>query len=306
MAARIPPLSSLRAFEAVGRRLSFTKAAEELNVTPGAVSQQVGALERQLGQTLFKRTRRSVAMTDAAIRMLPDVRTGLDMLAKATTKRPAADRDGTLTISVAPSFASKWLLPRLADFSRRHPDIELRILATVALSDLKRDDVDLAIRLGRGPYPNTRTEVLFGEALTPLCAPSLVRGRSRIRTVDDLRKQRLLHDVSIPGDSERSSWFRWLEFAGASGIPHHRGARFSLAELAMQAAIDGAGIVLGRVVLAERDVAAGRLVCPFDIVMPLEETYFLVMPEGPTLRPEAQRFRDWLKTSIGRKKSRNR
>jgi LysR family glycine cleavage system transcriptional activator len=228
------------------------------------------------------------------------------MLAKATSKRSAADRDGTLTISVAPSFASKWLLPRLAEFSRRHSDIELRILATVALSDLKRDEVDLAIRLGRGPYANTRTEALFGEGLTPLCAPSLMRGRGKIRTVDDLRKHRMLHDVSIPGDSERNSWLRWLEFAGASNIPHHRGARFSLAELAMQAAIDGAGIVLGRVVLAERDVAAGRLVRPFDTVMPLEEIYFLVMPEGPALRPEAQCFRDWLKASIGRRKSRNR
>ena len=122
----------------------------------------------------------------------------------------------SLTISVAPSFASKWLLPRLADFSRQHGDIDLRILATVALSDLNRDGVDLAIRLGRGPYANLRTEALFGEGLTPLCAPSLLRKNGKFKSVDDLKKYRLLHDVSIPGDSDRNSWLRWLEFAGAT------------------------------------------------------------------------------------------
>lgn len=302
MSGKIPPLGSLRAFEAVGRRLSFTKAADELHVTPGAVSQQVRALELYLDRPLFKRTRRSVAMTEDAIRMLPDIQLGLDVLAKATSKRPSVGVEKSLTISVAPSFASKWLLPRLVDFSRQHGDIDLRILATVALSDLNRDDVDLAIRLGRGPYANLRTEALFGEGLTPLCAPSLLRKNGKFKSVDDLKKYRLLHDVSIPGDSHRNSWLRWLEFAGAIGVPHQRGTRFSLAELAMQAAIDGAGVVLGRVVLAERDIATGRLVRPFKIVMPLDEKYLLVMPKGP-LGPEAQRFRDWLHASINPKRS---
>src|SRR5579863_7314501 len=161
MSKAIPPLSALRAFEAVARRVSFSRAAEELHVTPGAVSQQIRLLEDLLGQSLFMRSKRSVALTEAATRMLPEVQAGLALLARATSSSKfAASHERTLTISVAPSFASKWLLPRLRDFSDRYPDIDLRISATVSLADFRRDDVDLAIRLGRGSYPDLYTEPL--------------------------------------------------------------------------------------------------------------------------------------------------
>jgi LysR family glycine cleavage system transcriptional activator len=291
----LPPLSSLKAFEAVGRRLSFTRAAEELHVTPGAVSQQVRSLEQHLGEKLFERTKRSVVLTEAGARLLPDIQAGLEVLSRAISNKPGSLGARTLTISVAPSFASKWLLPRLSDFSDRHPDIDLRISATVGLADFKRDKVDLAIRLGLGIYQDVVTERLFSEGLTPLCSPELLKRKGRMKTPSDLRKHRLIHDTSIPGDGEQDSWERWLNFAGAKYVLPHRGTRFSLAELAMQAAIDGAGVVLGRVVLAEGDLAAGRLVQPFKKILPLDVSYFLVTSKEKSNRhQEIQCFRDWI------------
>ena len=295
MSKSLPPLSALRAFEAVARRASFSRAAEELNVTPGAVSQQVRLLEELLGHSLFVRNRRSVAPTEAATRMLPDIQAGLEALARATSRsRIAAAAERTLTISVAPSFASKWLLPRLRDFSDHYPDIDLRISATVSLADFRHDGVDLAIRLGHGSYPGLKAEPMFAEKLAPMCSPDLLKAKGRLRKPDDLRKFRLLHDTSIPGESEQGSWERWLNLAGATQVDAHRGAKFSLAELALQAAIDGAGVVLGRMVLAEADLASGRLVRPFKAVLPLDVSYFLVMEKTSVKRKEIQCFRDWL------------
>jgi LysR family glycine cleavage system transcriptional activator len=294
----LPPLSLLRSFEAVARQLSFSKAAEELHVTPGAVSQQIRALEELLGAKLFDRTRRSVILTEAGVRMLPDIQSGLDMLSRACSSKAVPLSGRTLTISVAPSFASKWLLPRLPDFYDRHSDIDVRISATVGLADFKRDKVDLAIRLGYGRYAGLHSEPLFTEALTPLCSPELLKGKGRIRTVDDLRKHRLIHDTSIPGDDDHSAWDRWLALAGAKHVRANRGARFTLAELAMQAAIDGVGVVLGRVVLAEGDLAARRLVRPFALTLPLDVSYFLVWSKAGAPRPEILSFRNWLFSSL--------
>lgn len=173
----LPPLSSLRSFEAVARQLSFSKAAEELHVTPGAVSQQIRGLEELLGAKLFDRTKRWVALTDIAVRMLPDIQAGLDSLSRACSNEAMPVGERTLTISVAPSFASKWLLPRLPGFYDRHPDIDLRISATVGLADFKRDKVDLAIRLGHGRYPGVHAEPLFTEALTRSARPNCLRAR---------------------------------------------------------------------------------------------------------------------------------
>jgi LysR family glycine cleavage system transcriptional activator len=297
MNRNLPPLGSLRAFEAVARRLSFSKAAQDLHVTPGAVSQQIRVLEEALGEKLFERTRRSVALTETAMQMLPDVQSGLETLRRAFT-RTSTVTENSLAISVAPSFASKWLMPRLAQFSRRHPEIDLRISATVALTDFKRDKVDLAIRLGRGDYPNLHSERLFGEALAPLCAPSLLKSKRDLKKPGDLSRHHLLHDTSIPGENDRPAWERWLELAGASGVPARRGTRFSLAELAMQAAIDGSGVVLGRLALAESDLATGRLVRPFKPILPLEVSYYLVMPKGNVERQDVKYFRDWLFGSL--------
>ena len=301
----LPPLSSLRSFEAVARQLSFSKAAEELNVTPGAVSQQIRALEELLGARLFDRTRRSVALTRVAARMLPDVQAGLGLLSRACSNPSVPLTERTLNISVTPSFASKWLLPRLPSFYGQHADIDLRISATVELADFRRDEIDLAIRLGHGRYRGLHAEPLFAEGLTPLCSPKILKGKGRLTTPDDLRKHRIIHDTSIPGQDEHSAWDKWLALAGAKHISARRGVRFTLAELAMQAAIDGAGILLGRLVLAEGDVAAGRLVRPFKTVLPLDVSYFLVRSEDATPRAEMLHFRNWLFDSL-KKSSSNR
>jgi LysR family glycine cleavage system transcriptional activator len=300
MTKLLPPLILLRSFEAVARQLSFSKAAEELNVTPGAVSQQIRAFEERLGVKLFDRTRRSVALTQAAARMLPDIQAGLDLLSRACSNRSVPLGERTVTISVAPSFASKWLLPRLSSFYDQHADIDLRISATVELADFERDGIDFAIRLGHGRYPGLHAEPLFAEALTPLCSPKILKGKGRLKTPDDLAKHRIIHDTSIPGQGEHSAWEKWLALAGARHVSARRGARFTLAELAMQAAIDGTGVALGRLVLAEGDLATGRLVRPFKTVLPLDVSYFLVRSEKAAPRSEMVRFRDWLFNSLGK------
>src|SRR4030095_9186147 len=195
MLKTLPPLSSLRAFEAVARHVSFSRAAEELHVTPAAVSQQIRLLAQLLGGLLFVRTKRSVVLTEMATRMLPDIQAGLQALSRATTSKMTGSAERTLSISVAPSFASKWLLPRLPDFTEHHPDIDLKISATVALADFKRDNVDIAIRLGHGSYPDLNTEPLFAETVAPLCSPALLKAKGRLRRPDDLRMHRLLHDT---------------------------------------------------------------------------------------------------------------
>ncbi len=291
-------MSTLRSFEAVARQLSFSKAAQELHVTPGAVSQQISSLEDMLGIRLFDRTRRSVTLTDAAMHMLPDIQAGLEMLARAISSKTSPAGETSLAISVAPSFASKWLLPRLPTFYEQHPDIDLRISATVGLADFKRDKVDLAIRLGHGEYPGLHAEPLFTEALTPFCSPDLLKRKGTLRKPDDLRTHRLIHDTSIPSGGEHGAWEQWLKLAGAKNVTARRGVRFTLAELAMQAAIDGAGVVLGRVVLAEGDVVAGRLVRPFKIALPLDMSYFLVRSSERPPRYEIQCFREWLFNSL--------
>ena len=249
---------------------------------------------------LFERTRRSVALTDAGMRLLADVQVGLEILTRAINSKIPWIGERTLTISVAPSFASKWLLPRLPTFYEQHSDIDLRISATVGLADFERDKVDLAIRLGHGRYPGLHAEPLFTEALTPFCSPELLKRKGPLRKPDDLRNHRLIHDTSIPGGGEHGAWEQWLSLAGAKHVSSHRGARFTLAELAMQAAIDGAGVVLGRMVLAEGDMAASRLVRPFKIALPLDVSYFLVRSSMRPPRHDVQRFREWLCSSIER------
>lgn len=294
MALRLPPLSALRAFEAVARHLSFTRAADELHVTPAAISQQVKGLEEQLGVQLFERSRRAVALTDAGISILPDVQAGFASLSRVLDRDIRKAHGPALRISVAPSFASKWLLPRLPNFAAQHPDIDLRISATPALADLENDEADLAIRFGVGRYPGLRAEPLFREALCPLCSPRFAKGKRALRFPADLKNFQLLHDLSLPGDPQPPGWAQWLKLAGAPEVNANRGTCFSLAELALQAAIDGAGVVLGRLALAEVDLAAGRLWRPFEPMLKLNLGYFLVTPKKRPESAEVKCFRKWL------------
>ncbi len=294
MTRRLPPLNALRAFEAAGRHLSITKAAEELHVTPSAVSHQVKALEDYLGVQLFRRFNRSLLLTDAGQLCLPGVGDGFDLLVASMARLESRDRSGVLTVSVVPSLASKWLVPRLERFTEHFPDIDVRISASMELVDFHRDQVDIALRFGLGNYPDLLVDKLFGECAVPLCSPTLMAGKHPLRTPEDLRHHALLHDDSISFDPTAPDWRAWLKAAGVGDVDASRGSHFSNAELALQSAIEDAGVVLGRYSLAANDLASGRLVMPFELSLPMTPAYYVVLPEATAKRPKVAAFRDWL------------
>jgi LysR family transcriptional regulator, glycine cleavage system transcriptional activator len=278
----------LRAFEAAARHLSFTRAAAELNVTQTAISHQIRALEERLGVRLFRRLPRGLLLTEEAQRYLPPIRDAFDQIALATERLVAVGAGATLTVSVLPSFAAKWLVPRLGRLRAALPDLDLRISATSALVDFARDDVDVGIRIGRGLYPGLRVERLFGEALLPVCNPDLQRGAHPLQQPEDLRHHVLLHDDDYAG------WELWLGLAGVEGIDARRGPIFTDSGMVVQAAAEGQGVALARRRLAAGDLAAGRLIQPFDVTIPHDLAYYLVCPEATAGQPKIAAFREWL------------
>ena len=294
MARDLPPLNALRAFEAAGRLLSLTKAARELHVTPAAVSHQVKGLEGYLGVKLFRRVGNSLLLTDAGQAFLPGLGEGFDRLADAVDRQKEHDSRGPLHVSVAPAFASKWLVPRLERFDASHPDIDVRISASLELVDIDRDGFDAAIRLGRGSYPGMDVRELFAESVVPMCAPDLIEAPHPLRTPADLRHQVLLHDDSLRFDRAAPDWPMWLKAAGVKDVDPSRGPHFSHPDHAMQAAIEGAGMVLGWRTLAAADLAASRLAIPFDLTLPMELAFYFVCPRVAAERPKVVAFRDWL------------
>jgi LysR family glycine cleavage system transcriptional activator len=286
---RLPPLNALRAFEAAARQLSFTRAAAELNVTQTAISHQILALEQRLGVRLFRRLPRGLLLTEEAQRYLPPIRDAFDQIALATERLAGAGAGATLTVSVLPSFAAKWLVPRLGRFRAAHPDLDLRISAASQLVDFARDDVDVGIRMGRGAYPGLRVERLFGETLVPVCSPLLqTAGAHPLRQPEDLRHHVLLHDDDYAG------WELWLGLAGVTGIDARRGPLFTDSGMVVQAAAEGQGVALARRQLAAGDLAAGRLIQPFDVTIPHDLAYYLVCPEATASQPKIAAFRGWL------------
>jgi LysR family glycine cleavage system transcriptional activator len=288
MSRRLPPLNALRAFEAAARHLSFTRAADELHVTQTAISHQIKGLEERLGVRLFRRLPRGLLLTEEAQRYLPPVRDAFDRIAAATAQLAAGSSSGTLTVSVLPSFAAKWLVPRLGRFRATHPDLDLRISASSQLVDFARDDVDVAIRIGRGRYPGLRVDRLFGESMVPVCAPELLTGAHPLRRPEDLRHHVLLHD------DDHTGWQLWLELAGVEGVDPRRGPIFTDSAMVVQAAAEGQGVALARSVLAAGDLAAGRLVQPFEVSVPQDLAYYLVSPEATAEQPRITAFRSWL------------
>ena len=285
---RLPSLKGLRAFEAAGRCLSFTRAAEELHVTQAAISHQIKALEAQLGVRLFRRAPRGLLLTDAGQAYLTEVREAFRRLTQATDRLLARDVAGVLTVSVLPSFAARWLVPRLPRFSGRHPEIDLRIAADDRPVDFNREDVDVALRYGRGDYPGLQADHFLSEEVCPVCSPALLRGRHPLRTPADLKDHVLLHD-DLP-----TTWAMWLKVAGATEVDPTRGPHFTDSSLVLQAAVGGQGVALGRSALAGDDLAAGRLVRPFPLSLPAESAYFIVYPPHTANRPKIAAFRAWL------------
>ncbi len=297
MLYHLPPLNSLRSFEAAARHLSFKKAAEELNVTPGAISQQVKRLEANLSTLLFLRTPTSLQLTQAGQEYLPVIRRAFERISEATERLQVKRGIEVVTVSTMSGFASKWLVPRLSRFRELHPNIDVRISTSWHLVDFGREDVDVAIRHGLGRYQGLRSWRLLVEDMVPVCSPKLQTGRPALRTLADLGNHTLLHD------EERRDWSLWLEAAGVTGIDGTRGLSFSEETLMLEAAIEGQGIALGRSALIERDLAEGRLVKPFDVQIPNEFAYYLVCPGGRAKLPKIVALREWLLQEVGQRKS---
>jgi LysR family transcriptional regulator, glycine cleavage system transcriptional activator len=294
MTTRLPSLNGLRAFEAAARHLSFTKAAAELNVTQTAVSHQIRRLEAQLGLQLFTRRNRALALTAAALDYLPPVRAAFDDLRGATERLLRPQREGVLTVSVLPTLAAKWLVPRLAAFQEAHPGIEVRISTATRVVDFRREEIDVAIRYGGGRWPGLRAVWLMGEDIFPVCSPALLAGERPLREPADLAGQTLLH-VNLYADE----WLHWLTAAGLPPSLAQRGLTFDLNLMALQAALDGLGIALGRSAFVDADLAAGRLVAPFDVVVPAKAAFYVVAPEATADSPKIALFRDWLVAAVG-------
>ena len=293
---RLPPLNSLRAFEAAARHLSFTKAAEELHVTPAAVSQQVKALEDYCGVQLFRRLTRALMLTDAGQAVLPALKESFDLLGDVTERLMADQKAGILTVSVAPSFGSKWLVPRLERFRRAHPDFDVRIDANDALANFSGDGVDIAIRYGRGVYENLRSDCLITDLSFPVCSPKLLESGPPLKKPADLANHTLIHVQWKMEEEHAPNWRMWLRAAGAEGVDAERGPRFSADSMAVQAAIEGHGVALTGLALAGDDLRDGRLVRPFppSVCEATSFCYFVVYPEAKAENPKVRAFRDWV------------
>jgi LysR family glycine cleavage system transcriptional activator len=289
MLRRLPALNALKSFEAAARHESFTRAAEELCVTQGAVSHQVKALEEELGLKLFNRERQRLVITEAGREYLAVVRDALDRIAVGTERLLQRQSAGALTISISPDFAAKWLVHRLGRFSEAHPDIDLRVSASLHHVDFAREDVDIAVRHGDGNWTGLHVERLCAEQLFAVCSPKLVSGRQRLTKPADVLKFPLLHLDA------RSDWSNWLEAAGVVGADVAHGPILNRASMVIDAAVDGQGIGLARTSLAAWDLINGRLIKPFDVALRLSKTYWIVCPKATAALPKITTFRDWLR-----------
>ena len=290
----LPPLNALRVFESAARHLSFTKAAEELNVTPGAVSQQIKTLEDFVGAKLFRREKRALLLTDEAQASLPILREGFDRLLDASKILTSRADTGRLTVSVAPSLAAKWLVPRLDRFHDLHPEIEVWISADMDVVDFAVDDIDVAIRYGAGQYTGLHTEHLMSETIVPVCSPQLLMGENPLRTPADLAHYPLLHDASPDKDDSIPTWSMWLKAAGVEGVDGKKGAKFNQSSLVIESAVAGRGVALAKSALALADLEAARLAIPFDLTTPSSFAYYVVHPTSKSRSTAVKAFKEWL------------
>jgi LysR family transcriptional regulator, glycine cleavage system transcriptional activator len=292
----LPPLSALRAFEAAARLRSFSKAADELAVTPAAISHQIHALEADLGVSLFERRNRAVELTTSARVLLPGLTEAFSGIQSSVRRLRAHNDTGTLTVTASPSFAGKWLVQRLFRFQQRHPEIDVRISATDTVVDLTRDDFDLAIRYGTGRYPGLDVELLLKNEVFPACSPALLQAGPPLEAPADLRHHALLHDQAVDRDPLVPTWSMWLKAAGVDDVvAASHGMSFSTNVLALEAAIAGHGVTLAYSTTAAADIAAGRLVRLFSLSLPDLFAYYIVTAPDALDRPKVHAFHDWLR-----------
>jgi LysR family glycine cleavage system transcriptional activator len=290
---RLPPLNALRAFEAAARHMNFSRAAEELSVTPGAVSQQIQNLEDYIGASLFRRTPRGLLLTDAAQTALPALREAFDRLADAASLLTAAVDGRRVTISAAPSFAAKWLMPRLGKFEAAHPEVDVWLTAGMELVDFASGEIDIAIRYGSGRYPGLEVTRLMSETVLPVLSPALLAEKP-LNGPEDLAHHILLHDGSPDADESCPDWAMWLAARGIKGVDGARGPRFNQSSLVIEAAAAGRGVALAKRALAQADLDAGRLVAPFSISTDVDFAYYLVHPKAKGRLRQVRAFAAWI------------
>lgn len=301
MSRQLPGTRALRTLAAAGRHLNFTRAADELGLTPAAVSHQIKEIEDQLGVALFARTSRSIRLTEAGAVMLEAATDALDTLHRAAGRISRLSRDdSSLRVTMEPTFASKWLIPRLTAFRRLHPDIELRIDISDSLRDFGHDDIDVGIRWGKGVYPGLRCDKLFENMVIPVCSPALMSGSYPLREPLDLLQHTLcqvnwtLDGVTWP------NWRMWMEAAGIEDFDDSRCIAFDDTAFAIHAAITGTAVALAEREMVASDLASGRLVQPFELGLAAPFAYFLVHPASGDANPRLAMFRDWMIAEVKR------
>jgi len=288
MKRKLPPLNALRAFEAAARHLSFTRAAEELHVTHGAVSQSIKTLENYYQQQLFVRSKGKVSLNSAGKKLLPVVGEALDKIERVGARLGDEVDAETLTIQLTSAFAAQWLIPRLSDFQQRYPQLTIRLSPSPRFSGFQHGEPDVAIRYGITEIRAVTTEKLFDVDTFAACAPSLLAGEQPLRAAADLQHHRLIHD------DDGEAWRALLEEAGVDAPEPGKGLYYADASLALQAAVEGEGVIVAGSILAARDLAAGRLVIPFDTFVRRRNAYYLYFPKLSEGEEKVQAFRSWI------------
>lgn len=291
---RLVHLNALRAFEAAARHLSFVAAADELNVTASAVSQQIRTLEEYLGAPLFVRSKVGIALTPQAREAYPEIRQGLEQLAAGLNRLRTGGGDRLITMTTPPSFAAKWLLPRIDRFREQHPDLDIRLDTSDRLVDFAAEGVDIGVRYGLGGYPGLEADKLFDEAAAAVCSPALLPQAPQRPDAQWLASVNLIHDTTSDFDPSFPTWRAWLLARGMSGVDAGRGLRLNSSLLALQAALDGQGVALARIVIADADLRAGRLVKPFEGAEGTRCAYYVVYQKKDLALRKVRLVREWL------------
>ena len=295
MLEQFPGLRSLRAFNAAARHLSFTKAADEMGVTPAAISHQIKELEDQIGVALFTRTSRSMVLTREGDILSTAAAESLETLARAVKRIKRLENRKVLKVSASPSIAAKWLVPRLDRFLDQAPGAEVRVDVSTTALDFERDDVDIAIRFGQGRYPGLKSDLLFMDKIFPVCSPRIITKEKPLAQPKDLLRHTLIHlDYEAQGIFW-PNWKMWMLAAGITDFDDKRGLHFGQTSLTVQAAIDGHGVALGDSNLVADDLASGRLVKPFELSLraPSQFAYHVVSPLDTSQNPLVEAFRQW-------------
>lgn len=295
---KIPPVNAIRAFDAVARHMQFQSAAEELGVTPSALSYQIKQLEGHLGLPLFKRMNRSIELTSAGELITGKVGEAFEKLEAAFALLHPVSDENQLVISSSLGFSAKWIAPRLYKYLEMYPEVDFRLSASMKLVDFVADGIDAAIRFGQGNYEGLHSELLFDELVLPLISPALYEQMGGEANETMLLKMNLLHDDSLKIIHGVDLWEDWVKAVGYSNVDITKGTRFSNADHAIETAIDGAGIVMGRLGFSSRDIQAGRLIAPFKQMIPAHRAFHFVCPPAAMEKPKVLNFLGWLRDEV--------